>query len=542
MRAKFTAGLLALLASSASGQVPTLSRLDVSPSGQAPNAGAERASISPDGEHVVFLSKATNLVTPTQVTLDGRNLFLRDLRTGVVQQVNLDSTGAAMRLVLPIFDDSGPYFAVSGGGRHVLFSTYDDDALLGDINGGRDIYLRDVQAGTTELISQGSTGPVVSGDARNVSISDDGRFVCFVGEGDQYVPLPGPLTSSASHAYIRDRVKGSTKLISRAVPGFLKTDIVKEAVLSGDGNRVAMLLTRSSGTGFQLVVHDRTLATSTDFGIVSEHVVFDEQPSIAIDRTGSKVVFSSRLNGLVAGDNDDLIDSFLLDVAAGTFEHINLTTGGGSTSVEARWPSISPDGRYVSFESSGDELVPSQTPPRYHVFVRDLETGLTTLGSINLQAQPGSSTFTAQALTRSRRALSHRGRYLVYESNFENLVQPTSGTSFGIYLLDRQTDGPQLTVTNLVSTGTATMTVTGCVPNGAVLVGISLTGQGPISTPWGLVDLAPPLHTYSVLVNPAGVATLQLPLTPALAGLPLFARGLDTLDLSLTTPYFGLIQ
>jgi len=544
MLRKISTGCLALslLAGLASAQVPTLQRLDVTPTGQAPDAGAERASVSPDGEHVLFLSKATNLVAPTLISSDGRSLFLREVRTGTTQQVNLNSSGAAMRVAFPAFGDSGPHFAVSAGGRYVVFASPDDDALLGDINGSQDVFLRDLQAGTTELISQSSNGPVASGVARNVTISDDGRYVCFVGEGDQYVPLPGPLTSAASHAYIRDRFKGSTKIISRAVAGFQKTDIVSEAVLSGDGNRVAMLLTRSSGTGFRLVVRDRSQATSTDFGIVSEHVIFDEQPSIAIDRTGSKVVFSSRLNNLVAGDNDDLIDSFLLDYNAATFEIINLSTGDGQTSVEARWPNISPDGRYVSFESSGDELVPTQTPPRYHVFVRDLETGLTTLGSINLQAQPGSSVFTAQALTRSRSALSHRGRYLVYESNYENLVQPTSGMNYGIYLLDRQTDGPQLTVTNLVSGGTATMTVTGCVPSGAVLVGVSLTGQGPISTPWGLVDLTPPLHTFSVLVNPAGVATLQLPLTPALAGLPLFARGLDAVDLSLTTPFFGTIH
>ena len=77
MLRKISTGCLALslLAGLATAQVPTLSRLDVTPTGQAPDAGAERASVSPDGEHVLFLSKATNLVAPMAAVLSSRAVF-----------------------------------------------------------------------------------------------------------------------------------------------------------------------------------------------------------------------------------------------------------------------------------------------------------------------------------------------------------------------------------------------------------------------------------------------------------------------------------
>ena len=56
-------------------------------------------------------------------------------------------------------------------------------------------------------------------------------------------------------------------------------------------------------------------------------------------------------------------------------------SGGSGLSED---PVVSANGRFVAFQSYAFDLSPIDTNGRYDVFVRDLETGTTTLASVNL--------------------------------------------------------------------------------------------------------------------------------------------------------------
>ncbi|MDF1800894.1 MAG: hypothetical protein P1V81_17115, partial [Planctomycetota bacterium] len=86
------------------------------------------------------------------------------------------------------------------------------------------------------------------------------------------------------------------------------------------------------------------------------------------------------------------------------------------------------------------------------------------------------------------------------------------------------------------------LTVDGATPGGVVLVGLSITGQGPYPSYWGLADLSPPVHVLPLAADAAGLVQVSLPLNPALAGTPLFAKGVDLTGSVPTNSSFGMIQ
>ncbi|MGC4773296.1 hypothetical protein ACLQ25_30535 [Micromonospora sp. DT44] len=94
---------------------------------------------------------------------------------------------------------------------------------------------------------------------------------------------------------------------------------------------------------------------------------------------------------------------------------------------------ISDDGRYVAFASTSYNLVPGDTNDSADVFVRDTETGVTTLVSGGLNGQPANDGIEYTA------AISGNGRYVVFTSYASNLVPGDTNNERDVFVHDRQT-------------------------------------------------------------------------------------------------------
>ena len=115
-------------------------------------------------------------------------------------------------------------------------STADSDA-----NNHKDVFVRIVSANTTELVSRtftdaGITGP--QGAGFYTSISADGRYVAFDAEAEN---LTAEDANSVGDVVVRDRVAGTTTLVSRATgatgaPGDYHSSLPQ---ISADGTKVA---------------------------------------------------------------------------------------------------------------------------------------------------------------------------------------------------------------------------------------------------------------------------------------------------------------
>ena len=101
--------------------------------------------------------------------------------------------------------------------------------------------------------------------------------------------------------------------------------------------------------------------------------------------------------------------------AQGTTVRVSVAAGGGDTSANSNWPSVSADGRYVAFSSWADNLVPNDANGESDVFVRDLQTGTTRLASVASDGtQANGASFTP--------SISADGDVVAFRSDATNLV------------------------------------------------------------------------------------------------------------------------
>src|SRR5260221_5887248 len=93
-------------------------------------------------------------------------------------------------------------------------------------------------------------------------------------------------------------------------------------------------------------------------------------PSISAD--GRYVTFDSYAANLVSGDVNGTQDVFLHDRATGWTSLVSLSSGGTQANSISREGRITPDGRFVAFESWASNLVNNDTNSAGDIFLRDL--------------------------------------------------------------------------------------------------------------------------------------------------------------------------
>ena len=152
---------------------------------------------------------------------------------------------------------------------------------------------------------------------------------------------------------------------------------------------------------------------------------------LSVSGDGRYVAFASRATNLVPGDTNGTADVFIRDRWSGTTARVSVSSSGVQANDACSFPSISADGRYVAFESPATTLVAGDTNGTQDIFLHDLQTGATTLVSLD----PGG----AQANDYCTQAsISADGRYVAFASYATNLVSGDSNGKSDIFLKDLQ--------------------------------------------------------------------------------------------------------
>src|SRR5262249_28574471 len=115
-------------------------------------AASSSPSISGDGRFVAFVSSSGNLI-PGVI---GSQIYLHDWQTNQTSQVSRDS-GVA----IPPGDGTKSTPSISSDGGFVAFVANSTNLVTGV--SGQQIYLRDVQAGITSLVSKDNLGNPANG-------------------------------------------------------------------------------------------------------------------------------------------------------------------------------------------------------------------------------------------------------------------------------------------------------------------------------------------------------------------------------------------
>jgi len=101
----------------------------------------------------------------------------------------------------------------------------------------------------------------------------------------------------------------------------------------------------------------------------------------AMSADGRFLVFESNRT-LVAGDTNGTFDIFVRDRQTGALERVSVATDGTEGDGLSQAPAISANGRHVVFLSQASNLDPTDTNGVSDLYVRDLDTGMTSLVTI----------------------------------------------------------------------------------------------------------------------------------------------------------------
>ena len=154
--------------------------------------------------------------------------------------------------------------------------------------------------------------------------------------------------------------------------------------------------------------------------------------SISISQDGRFVAFISETDDLVTNDSNGVADVFVRDRMANTIERVSLSSTGEQSDAPASQVVISADGRFVTFVSAADSLVPDDAVGFEDVYVHDRLTGITERASVNDRGQRGDG-------NSSDPDISTDGRYVAFRSEAKNLVLDDSNGVADVFIRDRLT-------------------------------------------------------------------------------------------------------
>ncbi len=246
-------------------------------------------SVSADGRYVAFVSSCK--LTAEQST-GWLQVFVRDMQSSSTVLVSRSNAAGPASTG----DGNSGNAAISDDGRRVAFASSstnigdeDDDERGGDPT---DIFVRDLQAGTTTLVSRATGASGAAGDAGSFEpdISADGRHVAFNSASNN---LSDHDKKNDFDVFVRDVQTSATRLVTTDVGGGFATN----ASISADGRYVAFAA--AFGVGQQILVRD---------------------------------------------------------VQTGAVTLVSRASGAGGAASDGFNPAISADGRYVAFGSFSDTL------------------------------------------------------------------------------------------------------------------------------------------------------------------------------------------
>jgi len=346
--------------------------------GQPANSWSRTPSMSADGRYVAYITTASNIMEG--VTCPGSdpkcaNIVVYDRATHTNRLANRNTLG--LRVGVSIEDADGAIGPVmSANGQFVAFRSSSRIISSTDTNTVADVFVRDLGANVTRVASVDNAGHTGNERSNAFSISNDGRYVVF----SSYSALVPEDTNGYEDIYLRDMQAGVTKLVSVAKNGgpitstattdrpdisndgrYVVFQSLANEIVAGDNNNTSDVFLRDMQTG----VTRRVSAANNGTGGNES----SGQP--AISGNGRYIVFFSSASNLVFGDNNDTFDVFVYYRDYNLTRRVSLAShagrGGNDRSTD---PAISGDGKVITFASKANNLtaVPPTRTPNLYIF------------------------------------------------------------------------------------------------------------------------------------------------------------------------------
>jgi Tol biopolymer transport system component len=419
--------------------------ISVSINGGPGNHASFVPDISPDGRFVAFLSNATDLVLEKDDLDYGPRAYFLDRQTGVMELIDTDSGG----------------IAVSADGHYVAFSSL-APRVPEDSNNEVDAFVLDRQTGAIVRVSVSSSGkqgfdPKWPFSAwLDVAISDDGRLVVFA---SSLQGLVEHAFGSDNAVYLHDRDSDEDGVFDEQdEPGSIETVCMSCVIpvvtlqhfgvvsLPNNGQSVGFVEWGSdyqSGTPYAI---DRLDGTPHLLSVATDGSTAPASWPRGSGADGRFWVFSSDATNLVVSDTNGFSDVFVRDIKEQTTRRLSIGFDWTEANGHSYFPSISDDGRFVSFTSLASNLVPNDLNETPDIFVHDRDADangvfdepggvVTHLVSVNSEGQQqtamGPACISDGWCIWNQTAVSADGRTIAFVSQPGELVESTGGVATG---------------------------------------------------------------------------------------------------------------
>ncbi len=279
--------------------------------------------------------------------------------------------------------------SISLDGRYVAFMSRATNLVDGyNVNPNfHQCYVRDIVNNTTEIVSISTAGVIADDDCLSPEISQDGRYVVFESKSVQLDPnAVGRVPITNSQMFLRDRVAGTTTVIS--LPETTTWVFNKDPAIVPDGKGVYYYNFRSSSTAGDPDFGRRLYYYTKNTGVTN---VFNAGRSTDIEanhadaaRAGGWVAFESKAalsfthrDGstfpVVPDSTTTKIylyhyptDSLYLASNRFWYCYINgcaYQRYWTNPNADSGWPSVSPAGTMVAFETDASNLIIQTSVP-----------------------------------------------------------------------------------------------------------------------------------------------------------------------------------
>lgn len=352
---------------------------------------------TPDGRYIVFASNSTTL--SSNATGNGNKVFRYDTTSGAETPVSVLTGGTSA-----VGGCNALQPSISADGSLVAFQSANCNLGYGTTT--RSIYLRNITAGTTTLVSHGTTSLTAApnSDSQQARISADGRFVTFISRaGNLVAGRPG----GRGRIYDVYRYTVATGLIERAnVP--------------------------ASGAWPN--------ASQTN-------------PDISSD--GSRIVFDTQATGLVSGDTATNSDVFLYDFGGAGLSIMSVDQNAALLqSSTSSFGAISSDGTMIAFVGStggGNAYVtaPTATAGVAHVYLRSIASAAS-LSMVDTAAS-GTGVESNAGVASVPPSLNSDGTLVAYLSTATNLLRTVGCNTPSGACMGQPSGFPNMFVRDMVS-------------------------------------------------------------------------------------------
>ena len=328
--------------------------------------------------------------------------------------------------------------SISYDGRFVAFNTIANNLVSGDTNNTDDIFIHDLVTKQTVRASVDSNAIQANEISQCVSSLDaDGSNVAFFSDASNLVADD---TNNSEDVFVYNRLTKQTTRVSISSNGNQGDVHSQNPSLSADGRYVAFdsqasnLVDRDSNFVSDVFVHDRQTKKTVRVSVDSSGMQSNEwsqQPSISAN--GRYVSFVSFADNLVAKDTNLKTDVFVYDLLTKQVTRVSVSSNGIEANDFCYAPSLSADGRYVAFSSIASNLVAGDTNNTSDIFVHDRITKKTTRVSTSTTGMQGNDLSVGNGL-------SADGRFVKFFSVASNLVAGDTNNRTDAFVRDRWLD------------------------------------------------------------------------------------------------------